>query len=67
LEITYDGIELFQCAIDVDHRVFGIGCQEQGEPVRADLEMCVVVSIRARHMNPRKRDFHIQHGAPFGV
>ena len=41
LEATHDDIELFRRAVDIQNRVFGIGREEQGEPVRADFDVGV--------------------------
>lgn len=61
LEATHDDIELFRRAVDIQNRVFGIGREEQGEPVRADFDVGVVLSVRTRHMDDRQRNFDVMH------
>jgi hypothetical protein len=66
VELTHDFLELLRRAVHVQNRVFGIRCQEQGDPVLADFEMCSMVSIRARHVDAGKVDFGVHRCFLFG-
>src|SRR5439155_8353652 len=61
LQFAHDAVELFQSAIDVQYRRFGIRRQKQGEPMLADLEVRLMVRVRARHVDPWQVDSHVQH------
>jgi len=52
LERTDDDIELLRRAVDVQDGVFGIRRQKQREPVLADLDASVVVSVRPAMWTP---------------
>ena len=44
-EATDHDLELFRRAVDVQDGIFSIRGEEQGEPVLADFDVCVVVRV----------------------
>src|SRR5688572_16432435 len=56
LEVAHEDIELLSRAVDVQNRVFSIRREEQSQSVWPDLDVCAVVSVRARHVDAWKRN-----------
>ena len=56
LESAKEHIQLLRRPIDIQHRVFGIRREEEREAVLVNLDVGVVMRVRARHVDARQID-----------
>jgi hypothetical protein len=63
LQTAHQIIKLLRRSIDIQHRIFRVGREEQRKTVRTHLDMRVAVRVGARDMDAWEIDSHIRHVA----